>query len=119
MTRLSRPKHGAKKDANHGQIFRELAQMVGGWQSLGYGAYRGFIRGVEFLIMDTAQYGGLVLDTRLYVGGRAYDVEIKMPDCRDDLTDGEKLYFEITPDTGAVVTSAEEYYALIAELAGV
>lgn len=117
MSHLSRPKHSARKDANHATIMRELSQMCGGWQSLPeYKAYRGFIRGVAFLIVDTSQAGGLTLDTRLYVGSYTVDVEIKMPDKRDELTEGEKLYFELTPDTGKIVTCVEEYYEIISGL---
>ena len=110
---LTRPKRAAKKDANHTQIMRELAQMVGGWQSVGFGAYTGIIHGVPFMIVDTSQHGGLTLDTRLYIGGLSFDVEIKMPGKQSELTDGEKLYFEITPSTGRIVTSSEEYYQVI------
>ena len=113
---LTRPKHAAKKDANHAQIMRELAQMVGGWQSIGYDAYHGFLHGCEFVIVDTSQHGGLTLDTRLYINGLAFDVEIKMPDKRNELTEGEKLYFELLPSTGRIVTTAEEYYQLIYDL---
>ena len=116
MSQFTRPKHGAKKDANHAQIMRELAQMVGGWQSVGFDAYRGFVHGVQFVIVDTSQHGGLTLDTRLYVGDYARDVEIKTPDKRNELTEGEKLYFELTPETGKIVTTAEEYYQVILEL---
>jgi len=116
MSNLTRPKHGAKRDANHAQIMRELSQMVGGWQSLGFDAIRGFIHGVPFVIVDTSQAGGLTLDTRLYINGLSFDVEIKMPDKRNELTEGEKLYFELLPSTGRIVTSAEEYYQIIYDL---
>jgi len=114
MSNLTRPKHGAKRDANHAQIMRELSQMVGGWQSLGFDAIRGFIHGVPFVIVDTSQAGGLTLDTRLYVNGLSFDVEIKMPDKRNELTEGEKLYFDLPcAHCGYIVTSAEEYYQVI------
>jgi hypothetical protein len=39
-----------------------------------------------------------------------------MPGKREDLTDGQKLYFELTPDTGVIVTTAEEYHAAIVKM---
>ena len=114
---LTRPKRAARKDANHAQIMRELAQMVGGWESVGFGAYTGVMHGVPFMIVDTSQHGGLTLDTRLYINGLSLDVEIKMPGKQDELTDGEKLYFELTPSTGRIVTTAEEYYQVIFDTA--
>lgn len=118
----TRPKYNAKKDANHAEILRDLAKMCGQWTRLSDSdgsnlpAYTGYVLGVPFLLLDTSQAGGLTLDTRVYVGDIARDVEIKQPATRGDLTPCEALYFRLTPKTGRVVTCAEEYYALICDM---
>lgn len=122
MSHYHRPKYGARKDENHAQIMRELGQLVGSWAHVcaddgsNLPAYTGYCQGVPFLIVDTSQAGGLVLDTRVYVGEIARDVEIKQPGKENDLTEGEKLYFALSEKTGRIVTTAEEYYAVICEM---
>jgi hypothetical protein len=121
-TQFRRPTYGAKKDANHANILRELSQMVGGWWHVvddngdNLPAYTGNCQGFPFLIVDTSQAGGLTLDTRLYCNRHTLDIEIKMPDKRGELTSGETMYFALTPETGRIVTSAEEYYAIIVQM---
>jgi len=108
-----------KPDANQSPIFHELAQMVNGWQQvedkhgMKYPAYTGALHGVSFIIFDRSRAGGLTLDTALYVGSVVLDIEIKQPGKREDLTAGEELYFRLSPLTGRVVTTSEEYFAII------
>jgi hypothetical protein len=122
MSHLYRPKFGARKDANHPHILKDLAGMVGGWWRVigddgsNLNAYTFNVSGWPVLLVDTSQAGGLTLDTRVYVGSLSMDVEIKQPDKRGDLTEGERLYFQLTPETGRIVTSADEYLEVIKEL---
>jgi len=99
--------------------------MVGGWWQVRCGghelpAYVGNIDGVPFLLLDTSQAGGLTLDLRLYVLGRSLDIEVKTAEAYAEpnhgLTDAERMYFELTPETGRVIWSAEELYAIISQM---
>lgn len=127
MTRLTRPHYGSKTDANQAQLLRDFSCMVGGWTQVQdekgkrYQAWVFNLRGVRGMILDCSGPGGLVLDLRLYVGGQTADVEVKTMEAYAEkdhsLTVGEKLYFELSPDTGWIVDCAEMLYAVAEKMA--
>ena len=87
----ARPKR-TRRDANQAQIMRELERM---------GAF----------VVDTADLGGQCLDLLVSWRGRCLPVEVKVPGCENDLTDGESKAIEAHRSRGVwafVATSAED-----------
>lgn len=127
MTRLTRPHHGSKTDANQAQLLKDFSRMVGGWTQVQdekgrpYQSWVFSIRGVTGWIIVCSDIGGLALDLRLYIGDVARDIEIKTPEAYaapgHSLTAGEALYFETSPNTGAIVCDAEGLYAVAEKMA--
>ena len=65
-----RPKH-PKPDANQSDVIADL-------------------RAVGFYVQDMSKLGGERLDLLVFKDGVVRPVEVKMPGCEDDLTDGER-----------------------------
>lgn len=91
MTNSQRPRH-TRRDANQQEIVYDL-------------------RHLGFYVLDLADVGGRVLD--LFVAApdatgewRWLAVEIKTPD--GTLTDNQKRFFEMWPDTPAIVAQCTE-----------
>ena len=90
-----RPKY-PKPDANQAQIITELGQL-GAW------------------IINTSTIGGVTLDLVVCWRGLCIPVEIKVPGCELDLTDGEKMAIEQLHQRGIpafVATCTEDVVAL-------
>lgn len=89
-----RPRH-PKTDTNQAQIIAELGDL-------------------DMWVINTSSLGGAVLDLVVCWRGVCLPVEIKMPGCEDDLTDGERTALTELHRRGIpafVATSTEDVLA--------
>ncbi len=94
-----RPKY-PKRDKNDGVITEAL------------NAINHSYRGLDIIALDTSDNGGLLVDRVITLGALPIFIEVKRPEDRENLTDGEEEFFARFPGAKAIVTSAEELYAV-------
>lgn len=98
-----RPKY-PKTDSNHTMVAEVLRKLD--YQYMG----------TTFHLIDTSKVGGNLVDWQLIANGVTYYVEVKTPEERDSLTEGEKE----TQSWGVpfyVVTSPEEVMDMLYDIA--
>ena len=120
---MSRPKR-TNKDANHWIPRDFLRDRCGGFEVVQFGkgtprAYTANYRGVQVVLWDTADFGGVWSDWFMYcpLTGRSRWIEIKTDEAygkKDhDMTDGEKWLESLEPLPFRIIVTEDAFSELI------
>ena len=98
-------------DENHKLVSAVMKDVYGAFFE--YGAWYANYRRHKIVAIDTSKHGGSMLDWIVLVDKAALFIEIKMPEKRDTLTDGERYFFANSRAHRFVVTTEQEFVDLL------